>query len=47
MLSSRMDGIHMERNAPVLGVESMNMHDPPPGNLQEVATHLVASSLIR
>jgi hypothetical protein len=47
MLSSGMDGIHKEENAPVLGMESINMHDPPLASLQEVASHLVASTLTR
>jgi hypothetical protein len=47
MLSSGMDGVHMEGNDHIPGVESINMHDPPPAGLQEVASHLVPLSLVR
>jgi hypothetical protein len=47
VLPSGMDGIHAEVNAPVLGVGSINAHDPPRASLQEVAINQVASALIQ
>jgi hypothetical protein len=47
MLSSGMDGIHVEGNAPIPGMGSINTYNPPCVGLQEVATHPVTSSLIR
>jgi hypothetical protein len=45
MLPSGMDGVHTEVNALVLGMGSINMHDPPCACLQEVSAHPVVSFL--
>lgn len=44
---SGMDGIHAEGNAFIPSLQTIKMHIPPPIGLQEVAIHLVASSLTR
>lgn len=47
MLSSGMDGIHVEGNAPIPSMGSINTYDPPCTSLQEVPTHPMTSSLTR
>jgi hypothetical protein len=45
--SSEMDGVYVEVNASILGMGSIDTHDPPLAGIQEVAAHSVASALIR
>ena len=45
VLLSRIDGVDTKEKSPVLGVENINMLDPPPVTVQEVATHLLTPSL--
>jgi hypothetical protein len=47
VLLSRMDGVYVEVNASILGMGSIDTHDPPLAGIQEVAAHSVASALIR
>jgi hypothetical protein len=47
VLLSRMDGVYAEVNASMLGMESIDTHDPPLAGVQEVVAHSVASALTR
>jgi hypothetical protein len=47
VLPSRIDGINTERNAPVGSLGKINTLDPPPLDVEEVATHPVAPSVPR